>query len=46
MDFCDYQPDFNDYTGSSEPASPEEVKLTWDGKTAYTCYEEFLCASS
>ena len=34
---------FNDDTDNSEPASPEEVKLTWDGNCLYllwkTCFE-------
>jgi len=42
MDFCDFKPDFNYDTDNSEPASPEEVKLTWDGKLLIPAMENFF----
>ncbi len=38
LDFCDYQPD----TNNTDSPSPEETKLTWDGKLLIPAMENFF----
>lgn len=42
MDFCDFKPDFNDDTDISVLSSPQQIKLTWDGKLLIPAMENFF----
>jgi len=42
IDFCDFNSDFHDNTDISTLSSPEQIKLTWDGKLLIPAMENFF----